>query len=92
MEKVTIEVGEEVMKTVTGGVPEFKLFIRYHTFADFSINFTVILRAKGFVDNYLIKHEFIKHLHERYKKEDIVIPFPIWAFNYEQEKAKKGDR
>ena len=58
-------------------VPEFEPFIRYHTFGDFSINFTVILRAKEFVDQYLIKHEFIKRLHRRYKEEGIEIPFPI---------------
>ncbi|MFH1848050.1 MAG: mechanosensitive ion channel family protein [Candidatus Omnitrophota bacterium] len=89
VEKVTIEVGEDTMKTVTGGVPEFKPFIRYHTFNAFSIDFTVILRAKEFVDNYLIKHEFIKRLHERYKKEGIVIPYPIRAVNYEQEGARQ---
>jgi len=77
VEKVTIEVGEETLKEVQGGVAEFKPFIRYHTFDDFSINFTVILRCKEFVDNYLIKHEFIKRLHARYNKEGIVIPFPI---------------
>jgi len=87
VEKVTIEVGQEVMKKVQGGVPEFTPFIRYHTFSDFSINFTVILRCKEFVDNYLIKHEFIKTLHKRYAKEGIVIPYPIRAINYEQEKA-----
>lgn len=86
VEKVTCEVGKEVMKEVQGGVPEFEPFIRYHTFSDFSIDFTVILRAKEFVDNYLIKHEFIKRLHERYKKEGIVIPYPIRAINYAQEK------
>ncbi|MCK4519078.1 MAG: mechanosensitive ion channel family protein [Candidatus Omnitrophica bacterium] len=77
VEKVTIEVAEEVLKDVQGGVTEFKPFIRYHTFNDFSIDFSVILRAKEFVDNYMIKHEFIKRLHERYNKEGIVIPFPI---------------
>lgn len=77
VEKVTIEVGEETLKEVLGGVAEFKPFIRYHTFDDFSINFTVILRCKEFVDNYMIKHEFIKRLHERYNKEGIIIPFPI---------------
>jgi small-conductance mechanosensitive channel len=77
VEKVTIDVGKEVMEKVKGGVPEFTPFIRYHTFSDSSINFTVILRAKEFVDNYLIKHEFIKALHKRYKKEGIEIPFPI---------------
>lgn len=87
VEKVTCEVGKEVMKEVQGGVPTFEPFIRYHTFADSSINFTVILRAKEFVDQYLIKHEFIKRLHERYAKEGIVIPYPIRAINTDQEKA-----
>jgi len=88
VERVTMEAGEEIMKTVQGGCPDFKPFIRYHTFNDFSIDFTVILRCKEFVDNYLIKHEFIKKLHERYRKEGIVIPFPINALNYTQEKAE----
>jgi small-conductance mechanosensitive channel len=87
VEKVTIEVGEEIMKTVNGGVPEFKPFIRYHTFNNSSIDFTVILRCKEFVDNYLVKHEFIKRLHKRYAEKGIVIPFPIRAINYSQEKV-----
>ena len=88
VERVTCEVAKEVMKEVRGGVPEFEPFIRYHTFGDSSINFTVILRAKEYTDQHLIKHEFIKRLHERYAKEGIVIPFPIRAINYDQE-AKK---
>lgn len=85
VERITCEVGKEVMKKVQGGVPGFDPFIRYNVFGDSSINFTVILRAKEFVDQYLIKHEFIKRLHERYKKEGIVIPYPIRAINYSQE-------
>jgi len=77
VERVTIDVGKKVLKKVTGGVPKFDPFIRYHTFSDFSINFTVILRVKEFVDKYLITHEFVKELHKRYKKEGIEIPFPI---------------
>ncbi|MFH1258696.1 MAG: mechanosensitive ion channel family protein [Elusimicrobiota bacterium] len=87
VEKITCDVGKEIMKEVAGGVSGFEPFIRYHTFGDSSINFTVILRAKEFVDQYLIKHEFVKRLQERYNKEGIVIPFPIRAINYEQEKA-----
>ncbi|MDD3375012.1 MAG: mechanosensitive ion channel family protein [Candidatus Omnitrophica bacterium] len=87
VEKVTIEVGREVMKEVVGGIKDFEPFIRYHTFDHSSINFSVILRAKEFVDNYLIKHEFIKRLAKRYTKEGIVIPFPIRAINYDQEKS-----
>jgi len=77
VEKVTCEVGKEIMSKIKGGVPEFEPFIRYHTFGESSINFTVILRAKEYVDNFVVKHEFIKALHERYKKENISIPFPI---------------
>jgi len=87
VEQVTSEVGKEIMKKVPGGVPEFEPFIRYHTFGDFSVNFTVILRAKEFVDQHLIKHEFVKALHERYAKEGIVIPYPIRMINYEQGKS-----
>lgn len=87
VEKVTIEVAREVMREIQGGVSEFEPFIRYHTFADFSINFTVILRAKEFVDQYLIKHEFIKKLHNRYKKEGIKIPFPIRTVYMEEKKT-----
>jgi small-conductance mechanosensitive channel len=77
VERVTIEVAKEVMREVDGGVPEFEPFIRYHTFGESSIDFSVILRAQEFVNQYLIKHEFIKRLHRRYKEEGISIPFPI---------------
>lgn len=85
VEKVTMEVGKQTLQEVSGGVKEFDPFIRYHTFDSSSINFTVILRCKEFVDNYLIKHEFIKRLQKRYKEEGITIPFPIRAINLDQE-------
>ena len=90
VERVTIEVGKETMKEVAGGVADFEPFIRYHAFADFSINFTVYLRGKEFHDGYLIKHEFIKRLHKRYAREGINIPYPIRAINYEQEKTHEA--
>jgi hypothetical protein len=43
------------------------------TFADSSINLTVILRAREFVDQYLIKHEFVTRLHARFSAADIGI-------------------
>lgn len=77
VERVVTDVGRDVMMAVPGGVEDFEPFIRYHTFGDSSINFTVILRAREFVDQYLIKHEFIKRLHTRFEQERITIPFPI---------------
>ncbi len=77
VERVTIEVAAEVMREVDGAVPGFEPFIRYHTFGDSSIDFSVILRGREFTDQYLITHEFVKRLHERYRAEGIEIPFPI---------------
>ena len=76
VERVTVDVAREVMRTTPGAVPDAEPLVRYHTFGDFSVKFTVVLRAKTFVDQYLIKHEFIKQLHVRYQQEGITIPFP----------------
>ena len=75
------------MKKVPGKAPEFEPFIRYHTFDDSSINVTVILRGKEFFDHYLVKHEYVKRLQVRYVQEGIVIPLPIRAINYEEERS-----
>lgn len=77
VEKVVTGVAKQVMNDVLGKDFQFDPFIRYHTFADSSIQFTVIMRGKEFVDQYLLKHEFVKKLHERFKEEGIVIPYPI---------------
>ncbi len=82
VERVTCEVAREVMRTVPGGVPTFEPVVRYHGFGDFAIQFTVVMRAKEFVDQYLLIHEFLKRLHRRYQQEGIVIPSPIKAVQF----------
>jgi small-conductance mechanosensitive channel len=86
VEQVTIAVAKEIMQEVEGGVAEFEPFIRYNTFAASSIDLTVIMRAREFTDQFLIKHEFIKRLHVRYRKEGIEIPFPIRTVHIREEK------
>lgn len=77
VEKITIDVARKIQKTIPGAVKNFDPFIRYHTFGDSNINFTVILRVEKFVDKYLVIHEFIKELKERYDKEKIEISWPV---------------
>lgn len=77
VERVTNEVAAEVLKNVQGAVSEFTPFIRFNNFGESSIDFSVILRAREYVDQYLVKHEFIKQLQKRYRQENIEIPFPI---------------
>ncbi|MBP1946279.1 mechanosensitive ion channel family protein [Methanobacterium petrolearium] len=77
VEKVTVEVAREVIEELSGGDDSIDPYIRYSEFDDFSINFTVFLSVKEFVEQYRLKHVFIKRLHERYNTEGIVIPFPV---------------
>jgi len=76
VERVTVEVARDVQRTVAGALPAFEPFVRYHTFGDSAINFSVILRVKEFTDRYLVTHEFVKRLHRRYGELGIEIPFP----------------
>ena len=89
VERVTLEVATEIQKTVEGAVREFEPIIRYHTFDTSSINFAVVLRARHFVDQHLMKHEFIKRLHARYNQEGIVIPWPIRTLDVSDEALKR---
>jgi len=77
VERVTVDVGKQVMREVDGGVPTFTPLIRFHTFGDAGIRFTVILRGRQYVAQYLITHEFIKRLHRRYQAERIEIPTTV---------------
>ncbi len=77
VERTTLEVARQVQREVEGGVPDFEPRVRYTSFGDFSINFNVILRAKDFESQHLLRHEFIKRLKRRYEEEGIRIPFPV---------------
>jgi small-conductance mechanosensitive channel len=74
VETIVTEVARDVMRSVPGGVPTFEPLVRFHTFGDPGIGFSVVLRAQEFVDQYLIKHEFVKRLHRRFGSEGIAIP------------------
>ncbi len=76
VEKVCIEVAKDVLARESAGVTGFQPLVRFHTFADSSINFAVLLQAKHFADSGLLRHEYIKAIHARFKREGIEIPYP----------------
>ena len=83
VERVTLEVAKSVQSVHPGAVPDFEPAVRFNEFGDSSINFKVILRAKEFAEQFLMRHDFIKALHARYKKEGINIPFPIRTIQFD---------
>lgn len=82
VERVTIETARKTLKTVQGGCKDFEPFIRYHTFGDSNIQFSIILRVNEYVDKYLVTHEFIKNLMEVYRKNKIEISWPVRKIYY----------
>ncbi len=84
VEQVTVEVAIEVLREIAGGVAAVAPLVRYTGFADSSITFNVILRVQSVTAQYLVRHEFIKRLHARYRREGVVIPYPTRTVNVEQ--------
>lgn len=90
VEEVTMEVIAEVMTDITGAIPEHEPAIRFHTFGDSRIGFTVILGVGEFSDQFRIKHEFVKRLHKRYRDEGIRIPAPTRTVALHQGRFRRG--
>ena len=84
VESVTTAVAKEITQKTSGAVSDFEPFIRYGSFAESGISFNVILRVQTITDQHLIRHEFIKRLHDRYRQEGIMIPFPVRTVRLEQ--------
>ncbi|MBW8485507.1 mechanosensitive ion channel family protein [Actinomadura parmotrematis] len=91
VEEVVIEVGQEVMAEVEGGVKDAETLVRFHTFADSGIGFTIILRTSEFGDQFRLKHELVKRLHRRFQDEGIEIPFPALRLIQDGGAAPAGD-
>lgn len=90
VEKVTIEIAKEVMREVSPELMANEPFMRFHTFGDFSIDFTVYMRVNEFFDLRIAKHKFIKKLHKRYQQEGIKIPFPVRELYTQHNQSKNG--
>jgi small-conductance mechanosensitive channel len=77
VEEVVKQAARECVAATVGGVNDFEPLVRFHTFADSSVNFRLIVRADNF-DNFAnMRHELIKTVHKRFKEKGVEIPFPI---------------
>ncbi|HNY32679.1 MAG TPA: mechanosensitive ion channel family protein [Fibrobacteria bacterium] len=70
------EVGVEVQTQLSGGVTTHVPEARFSAFADNGIQVAIGLRATDPTEQGLLRHEFIKRLEERFRREGIEIPYP----------------
>jgi small-conductance mechanosensitive channel len=76
VEQIATTVATEVIRDVAGSVPDSPPQIRFHTFSDLSVKFSVNVRAREFPDQFLIRHELMKRLHARLTHEGITLRPP----------------
>lgn len=96
VERVTVEVARELQIKIDGYQPKIdengndvnKLapVVRYQAFNDSSIDFNAVLHVQTFTNQYILKHEFIKAITQRYREEGINIPFPIRTLDLPDDK------
>lgn len=74
-EQSAIEVAKNVLHA-QGAEGGKEPFVRFKSFDDSSIGMSVFLPVGDFMDQYVVRHEFIKALVTAFSKEGIEIPFP----------------
>jgi len=77
VEKICIEVAKEVALSDPGADQDFTPLVRFKTFGDSNIQFTIVSRANTYDDTFRVKHEIIKSLTRRFRQEGIVMNYPV---------------
>jgi small-conductance mechanosensitive channel len=95
VEQVTHTIIEAVLAQYPDAVTEDKPAVRFREFADSSINMLIIVRVVEWAEQFALRHALIKAIHKGFKKEGIIIPFPIRTLDIPQgmlEKLTKTER
>ncbi len=77
VEKVVLEVAGFIQQQLKEGAKDFSPSVRFKEFGESNVNFAVVLKSVDRSSQYLLKHEFIKALHRRFKEEGINIEYPV---------------
>ncbi|RME89917.1 MAG: mechanosensitive ion channel family protein [Candidatus Hydrogenedentota bacterium] len=77
VEKVILEEARKLQEESELFPSDYQPKVRFYEFADSGIECKIWLAASRYEHQFLLRHEFMKRLHKRFKKEKIVIPFPI---------------
>ncbi|MHB9133331.1 MAG: mechanosensitive ion channel family protein [Armatimonadota bacterium] len=77
VERVLRVVAREVLIRVEGACADVEPLVRFQEFGDSNITFLVILKVQDFSVQYVLKHEFVKAVHRRFREEEIEIAWPV---------------
>lgn len=81
IEAIACEVARTVVSEVPGGVPDEEPSVRFNTFGETGIGFSINVRINDSGSLYVVRHNLIKALHKRYAREGISIIPPAVSQN-----------
>ncbi len=95
VEAVTIEVARRVLEDCPEGAKDFTPVVRFKEFGDSNINFAIVMKGTTRTAQFILKHELIKALNERFNQEGIEIQYPArklyFADGHAAPKSKEED-
>lgn len=77
VERVALEILNEVKDDLEEAEDDFEPVIRFTTFGESNIDFVLVIQARDRLDSFVVKHELIKRLHVRFGQEGIEINYPV---------------
>ena len=77
VEKVALEVATGVRDDVEEAQDDYEPLIYFTAFGDSNIDFVLLLQAADRAGSFVVRHELIKRLHERFNQEGIEINYPV---------------
>lgn len=70
VERIALNVARDVLTNVVGGVADSIPFVRFTSLVG-NPRFTVTLRAKDYQAQFVLRHEYIKRIHQQFCNEEI---------------------
>ncbi len=78
VEKVLLDIAIKAIEDLPGLLAEPQPVVRFIPgFGNSSLDFTLVLHVREFVDQFPVQHEIRKRIFKRFKEENIEIPYPV---------------
>jgi small-conductance mechanosensitive channel len=74
---VALEVANQVVQRQDEAVKKFEPWVGFESFGDSNVIFGVFIQAVDRLSSFNLKSELILNLHERFRKENITINYPV---------------
>lgn len=77
VEKIVLEVAQGVIDNSPHAIKDVEPFFSFSDFGDSNIDFFIFLQANDRMGSFILKSEVIRHIHARFKQENIEINYPV---------------